>query len=110
MSVGGVLVQISGVFILISECFISNSQVRERRSREEGLRKERSAVGAAASSAAATRAPVAPATGNVKRSPYEVGRRPLRIPNANTQHSLVRLEVISSDLLRSQYTVPKTSP
>ena len=83
MSVGGVLAQISGVFILISECFISNSQVRERRSREEGLRKERSAVGAAASSAAATRAPVAPATGNVN----EVLRsRAAPAPNSRHQH------------------------
>ena len=58
-SVGGVLVQISGVFTLISECFISNSLVRERRSREEGLRKERSAAGAAAEQLAAERAAVA---------------------------------------------------
>ena len=85
-SVGGVLVQISGVFILISECFISNSQVRERRSREEGLRKERSAVGAAASSAAAKRAPVAPATGNVNEVLTKSGgaRSEFQTPTLNT--------------------------
>ena len=77
---------LEGVFITISECFISNSLVGERRSREQGLRKERSAVGAAASSAAAKRAPVAPATGNVNEVLTKSGgaRSEFQTPTLNT--------------------------